>query len=113
MAEQIIKNDSQSFTKFKKIKIFWKDYTFKLCQELSKNAEYDGIHEPNLSKIRISDRQDNSSIANILIHEILHAGTLQINDSLNREEIIETFTAVISTVIKDNKELFKMIINEI
>jgi hypothetical protein len=106
MSEKKIKN-------FDKIKVFFKDVKVKYINYLIIDRELRGEANHRKEIISIDTELSIQQTISTLIHEMLHFGSQIINSDLNTEKNINGFTAILTTLIKDNKELFKTIINEI
>lgn len=98
---------------FESVKIFYKNVEVRYVEDLARDNQLLGqaIHDKNLIKLDWKN-QEKENIA-ILIHEILHISFSTYDKKMDKEETVNSMTNIFCTIMKDNKELFKAIINEI
>lgn len=97
----------------KTVKIFYRDvpviFEEKLALDRCLLGEFSHCNE----EIKIDALLNEEKALDVLIHEMLHCSLAKYNNDLNKEKNIEDLTTVVLTLIKDNKEVFKTIIEKL
>lgn len=78
--------------------------------------EAKGLYFPNYNKIRVDITKDTSDVAEILLHEVLHAIWEQMclkEENVNEEEVISALSKGICLLIKQNPKFFNLLQNAI
>lgn len=98
---------------FDKVKVFYKDIKIEYPDDLARenNLRGQALFDNNLIKLDAKNEEKNN--ISVLIHEILHIAFTAYERKYNTEETVNDMTNIFCTLIKDNKDLFKNIINEI
>jgi len=95
----------------KKVKVFHKDIKINYLSNLMANRGKLGECGYLLDEIDISSEATDNSQISVLLHEILHASIEMLDPDLNEEKNIKLLEIIFATLLRDNIEVFRTILN--
>lgn len=96
-----------------KVKVFQRDMTVEYSNKLSSDRNAWGECSYVQDTISLTNEVSTSAQSSVLLHEMLHASLQLLKSDLNEETNVKLLECVFATLIKDNKEVFKTIIEKI
>lgn len=96
-----------------KVKIFQRDMTVEYSNKLGSDRNAWGECSYVMDTITLTNEVSTSAQASVLLHEMLHASLQLLKSELNEEQNVKLIECIFATLIKDNKEAFKTIIEKL
>jgi len=95
-----------------KVKVLGSDYSIVAGDQTSLRGRY-GFCDFNSKEIVYADHMEDSTVREVVLHEIIHACDLATGVESNEltEEQTQRLSAVLFSVIRDNDSIFKWICN--